>query len=668
MQTTTAAFVLVALGCARAAPAPTAPASGLRYTVLLASHRSGSCTVESPAPGDFRYTFEFNDRGRGPKLTEHLVVSADGLPRLIEVEGNDYLKAKVSERFTLEGGRASWKSQAEQGGKTVAAPSYYVSFNGAPVETTVFARALLRSPGHKLALLPEGEARLEKLGEVEARARGEARQLTQYQVLGLDFSPLPFWLDDRGELFFQGTEWFGVVRDGWEDAVPALLEAQNAAQTGRNAALARELSHRPSGALAITSVLLFDSAGARTIPSSTVVVEGRTITAVGADGKVAIPAGAEIIDGRGKTLLPGLWDMHVHLSENDGLLHLANGVTSARDLANDLEKVTSLRKRWGDGSALGPRLLLAGFIDGPGPYQAPTKVLASTDAEALAAIDRYANLGYEQIKIYSSVDPGLVPGMVAAAHARGMRVSGHVPAFMRAEEVVRAGFDELQHANFLFLNFLPEVKDTRTPLRFTAVAENAALLDLGSAPVRDFIALLKERHTVLDPTLNAFEGLFTDRPGTVSSVFAPVFDRLPVQVRRNALGGGLPVPEGKDERYRDSFKAMLKLVKLLHDEGITIVAGTDSLAGFVLARELELYVQAGIPPAQVLQLATLGSARVMKHDAQLGSIAPGKLADLVLVAGDPATRISDVRRVEVVVKDGVVFRAAEMDRALGVTP
>jgi imidazolonepropionase-like amidohydrolase len=162
--------------------------------------------------------------------------------------------------------------------------------------------------------------------------------------------------------------------------------------------------------------------------------------------------------------------------------------------------------------------------------------------------------------------------------------------------------------------------------------------------------------------------MFDDRPGKIAAGYAAVADAMPAQVRRGFLYGGLQVPDGQDQRYQESFQRMLDMEKTLYDAGIPIVAGTDSLAGFTLHRELELYVKAGIPAEKVLQLATLGAARVVKRDAELGSIAPGKLADVLLVNGNPATHISDIRRVKTVVRDGVVFQVADMDRALGVIP
>jgi hypothetical protein len=362
--------------------------------------------------------------------------------------------------------------------------------------------------------------------------------------------------------------------------------------------------------------------------------------------------------------------MHVHLGEwDDGLLHMAAGVTTVRDLANDIDHLEDLVPRFESGDLIGPHVLKAGFIDGRGPYQGPTKVFADTPEEAKADVKHYKDLGYVQIKIYSSVKPELVPVIAAEAHRAGMRVSGHVPAFMTMEQAVAQGYDEVQHANFWFLNFLIDsVPDTRTPARFTAVAEHAAELDLSSERVRTFVKLLQDHHTVVDPTVNAFDDMFRGRPSVMSPALAEVADRLPPQVRRASMGGGLPVPDGMDQRYRDSYAAMLRMLKMLYDAGIPIVAGTDALSGFTLHSELEQYVAAGIPAPKVLQLATLGAARVMKRDAETGSIAPGKAADVILVDGDPAARIADIRRVTTVIQGGNLYDAGALYAALGVRP
>jgi imidazolonepropionase-like amidohydrolase len=151
-------------------------------------------------------------------------------------------------------------------------------------------------------------------------------------------------------------------------------------------------------------------------------------------------------------------------------------------------------------------------------------------------------------------------------------------------------------------------------------------------------------------------------------VLAPIATRLPATVQRGLRGGGLPVPAGMDQRYRDSFRAFMDMTAMMHRAGIPIVPGTDAMAGFALHHELELYEQAGIPANEVLQIATIGSARVARREADLGSITPGKLADLVLVDGDPASRVSDIRKVELVMKDGVFYRPDELNQAIGVAP
>jgi len=233
---------------------------------------------------------------------------------------------------------------------------------------------------------------------------------------------------------------------------------------------------------------------------------------------------------------------------------------------------------------------------------------------------------------------------------------------------VKLGYDEIQHCNFLVLNFWPDVKETRTPARFTEPAKRTADLDLDSKEVHAFIELLRDHHTTLDPTLSAFETMFLDRPGVMAVGFRAVADRFPVQVRRGFMAGSLPVPPGMDERYKASWKKMLAFIHQLYAAGIPIEAGTDNMAGFALHRELELDAEAGIPANEVLRLATLGAARIMGMEKDLGTIRPGKLADLALIDGDPAQNISEVRKTVLTVKDGVVYRSSELYTELGVRP
>ena len=642
-----------------------------RYVILTASRQSGVVNAWTERDGTRGFYMEFNDRGRGPALTQRVEVGSDCYPRVGEIDGHDYYKAPVSERFVVEQSgatsRARWHNSAESTAVALEGPAYYYPLNDASVG--ILESLLLTSPAHRVRLLPQGEAQNEKIRDTTVRSGAATKKVALYATNGFGFSPNTWWADDKGEFFAAGGSWFMTIRQGFESAVPALLKVQAAYDSARGADLARKIIKVPARPTAFTNANLFDAESGKIRPRTTVIVTGNRITAVGATGTVTVPRDADVIDVGGKTLMPGLWDMHVHTSDDDGLQDLAAGVTTVRDLANDVDETLIRKRRWESGELIGPRMLLAGFMDGPGPFAGPTKVLVSNPDSARAWVNRYADLGYVQIKVYSSLDTALVPVVVAEAHKRGLRVSGHVPNGMTAEEFVRAGADEIQHVNFLFLNFWRDsVKDTRTPERFTAPAQRAALLDLRSERVQAFIRLLHDRHIVIDPTVVTFESMLVGRPGKMDPGAAEIADRMPPLVRRSFVGGGLPVPDSLDQRYRDSFAAFGKMVKAMYDGGVTIVAGTDGFSGFALHRELELYAAAGIPAPEVLRIATINAARVMHRDNELGSIATGKLADLIIVDGHPEQRIADIRRVTFVMKDGKIYDPAAMYSAAGVRP
>jgi imidazolonepropionase-like amidohydrolase len=463
--------------------------------------------------------------------------------------------------------------------------------------------------------------------------------------------------------------WSGLVREGYQSAIGQLFKLQEQVESERAAHLAVELTHHPKGDLIIKNVTLFDSVNAKTVPSQRVTVHGERIVSVEAESGQAAAANAQVIDGNNKTLLPGLWDMHQHIFPDLAMFDIASGITTARDLANSIDELGKLKKHIEQGEQIGPRIILAGFIDGPGPFEGPVKVLAATPEEARQRVDHYADLGYVQIKIYSSVKPELVPVIIDEAHKRGLRVSGHVPSGMIAEQFVRDGADEIQHMNFVMLNFMPDVTETRTPARFTEPGKRAAGLDLNSSQVTQFISLLKDHHTVIDPTMAIWEATYTDRPGKIPTVDSYMFDRLPLQIQRfsRTAGQALPVPDAAtDQLYRASYANFVRMLKKLYDNGITVVAGTDQGSGYALHRELEIYNESGIPAAEVLRMATLTAAQVMKRDNELGSIAPGKLADMILVDGDPTTNISDIRKVDTVIKGGDLMYPKELYPMIGV--
>ncbi len=641
----------------------------LEFSVLIAGRPAGRLRQWPDTNGTIGTSFTYSDRGRGPSLTQTLRLDKAGIPVGMQLVGSDYLQRTVRESITPGPGTlVTWRND-NAAGRVAPGSGFYLPLESMPSDIAALARALVLSKTKSLSLLPDGVVRLTAGTPRTVNGGDMSLRITPYEITGLGLTAESIWLDADNRLFASQNGGYRVVRRGFEGVVATLADAERVATLGRGAALARKLARQPRGPVAFVHVSLFDAAAKVMRRSQTVVVQGDRVIASGADGSVAMPADAEVIDGSGKSLLPGLWDMHVHVSDDDGLMHLAAGVTTVRDLANDTDDLLARRKRFDDGTLLGPRVIMAGIIDGPGPLAGPTPVLVATRDAAKAAVDGYADRGYEQVKVYSSLDPQLFQTIARTAHQRGLRVSGHVPFGMTAEQMVRAGADELQHVNFLFLNFLTDSAiDTRTPARMTEVARRAGSIDVRSEAVVRFIQLLKERNVVVDPTLNIFEGMFTFRSGVLNDATLPVAQRMPPVARRALLAGGLPVTPVLEPVYKASFINMERLVRRLHDAGVPIVAGTDAMAGFSLHRELELYSEANIPNLDILHIATLGAAKVMKKDAERGSLEVGRVADLVLVDGDPSQRMRDLRRMELVMKGGVIYIPDSLYAAVGVKP
>ncbi len=649
---------------------PDIPKDAIIRIVLSDMTPSGQDAVWHSPDGAIHEFFQFNDRGRGPKIYSTYRVDADGLLISQQSQGVDYMKSLVQEHFSIVDGTAYWKNQAEEEKRAGASGKYYVDLDGGPEGFSLLVRALL-NPKHnsKLSILPGGVATIRKLQSVTVEVAGNKLTTTLYELNGLAFTPSYIWLDEQKQFFATVSGWSTTILRGFESAVPTLLESQQKVESSRASELARKLTVKPSGDVVIRDVTVFDSLTGQLLPHQRVTIQGPRITAVKPDQGQTILAGSQVIDGSGKILLPGLWDMHEHIGADTAFLDIATGVTTVRDLGNSIEELAKLRKQIDAGTQIGPRIVLAGFIDGPGPYEGPIKVLAATPEEARQRVDRYADLGYVQIKIYSSVKPELVPVIIEEAHKRGMRVSGHVPANMIAEQFIREGADEIQHMNFIFLNFMPDVKETRTPARFTEPGKRGADLDLHSQQVTDFIALLKQHHTVIDPTMGAWESTYLSRPGEIPQIDAPMFARLPVQVQRGIKAGGDALPASDpqtDKQYRGSYANMVRMLKLLYDNGVQIVAGTDAASGYAFDRELEIYVGAGIPATEVLRMATIEAATLMHRDRELGSITAGKFADVILVNGDPTKRISDIRNIDLVIKNGELYTPSEMYPSFGI--
>lgn len=639
--------------------------------VLLQGNIAGKQIVKAAAAGRTEVEYRYNDRGRGDDIKAQWRLDGNGLLIDYQAQGNNYTKAKVSETFSLRDGQARWKNASEQGDRVLTAPAFFLPISAPPEIQGVLVRALLKAPGQRLALLPSGEAHVERVGTLQLQSQAGLVELTHYRISGLGFTPASVWLhaDGRTAAITYASGWVAILPAALKASLPQIVAAQERADAEWSATLARDLTHQPKGPLLIRNARVFDPRDLTATAGTSVLVDGERIIRVAADGRIDAPANAEVIDAHGRFLLPGLWDVHKHYAEADGPLDIAAGITSSRDLANNTDNFIERVRRFDAGTEIGPRVSMAGFIDGPGPFAGPTRMLVSTPEEARKAVDWYADHGYVQIKTYSSLKPELFPVIADHAHARGLRVSGHVPAFVSARQFVEGGADEIQHINFIFLNFMyPRVQETRNMKRLTEIGEHAYEYTPDQPEVREFIAFLKAHHTVVDPTLAVFEDLSGDPNDPVPPGLRPIAARLPPQVQRNFGFDPLPVPKGQEAAYAKAFPALMRMVKALHDGGVTMMPGTDGLAGYLLHAELDIYARAGIPNAEVLRLATLTPAQVMGVDKDRGVIAPGKLADMVLIDGDPLNDMRDIRKVELVFKGGKIFNPAAIEQALGIQP
>jgi imidazolonepropionase-like amidohydrolase len=638
----------------------------ISYSIVFSGNIKGYDKIVKNQDGSYEEWYQYNDRGRGDSIHTVYRQDVEGFPTFISARGKDYMKNEVSEDFAIINGRAHWKNNAENEEKPALTKLFY---SGLKASGGNMIKAL-KANHNKIQLLPFGEANLAVLQEHPIGKSPGTKKVWLCSITGLGLTPSYSWIDENDETFASVSDWASTIRTGYEQYIAELLALQKKIESAFYTRLAESLPEKTTGTILIKNTTLFDAGTASLIPTTDVLIVNGIIKQVAPRIKNNL-ATTKIIDGRGKTLLPGLWDMHVHFSNNlDGILHLAAGVTHVRDMGNDSSLLTRM-KQIDKKELIGPTVeIMSGFIDGAGPFAAPTGVLINNLEEGKKYIHQYAAKGYQQIKLYSSIKPEWAKPLVEEARKYHLRVCGHIPAYMTATQAIEAGYNEVTHMNMLALNFFGDTIDTRSTLRFSLPAQKTASLDLSGDAMKQFIQLLKNKDITVDPTLSVFESMFTARDGIMEDKYKTIINRLPIQLQRviRAGGGGVPVPEGMSDTYLKSFDAFLKITKMLFDNGIRIVAGTDGMAGFDLHRELELYVKAGIPAAKVLQLATLGAARYTGKAPECGSIVPGKKADMILVDGNPVEDISNIRKTAWVIKAGILYNTAALYKTIAIQP
>ena len=481
--------------------------------------------------------FSFTDRGTDVPLTAELRTRQDLTPISFNIKGSVSRFSTIDSSVEIRGNNAIITE--DKSSRQTPLPEKFFTIGGyAPTAMQMMLVRYIQT--HKvtgaLATLPNGDVTLEHRGKDTVRIAGKEVELDRYSVGGLIWGRESLWMDSAQNLVGVVTvdgefDHFEAIRTGYESALSSFVLKAVSDGMARLAELSRQISPEFKGVIAITGVTLIDGKGGEPVPDAVVTIEGDRITAVGTRQTVTIPKRARVIDAKGKFLLPGLWDMHAHFEQVEwGPTYLAAGVTTVRDVGNEFEFIAAVRDAIKEGKGLGPRMLLAGIIDGQS--QTAWGIIRADDtATAQAAVNRYHKAGFQQIKIYSSVKPDVVEAICTEAHKLGMTVTGHVPNGMNALQAVEAGMDQINHVQYLLPVLRPR---TFRPLQGAPPAP----LDFQTPEAQQAIALFKSHNTVIDPTLSVFEW-------SMHPAEKPSFDRagaakVPRQIAGQINNTGVP--------------------------------------------------------------------------------------------------------------------------------
>ncbi len=592
--------------------------------------------------------FDFTDRGGRVQLAATLRTAADYTPRSFKAAGKSYRFVNVDSEIRIEGSAAIVKADGAEV-RVALPPAFYTVDGYAPFAAQLLLLRYWKQHGEPRVIrtvpgLPTNEVLIERRGREAIRIGSTVVRLERYSIDGVVWGRETVWLDQRGALAAAVTRAGGLsfeaVREDLEPALTGFVQRATRDRIADLEDITRSTALLKSGSYAMTGATIVDGTGRPAIQDGVILVRDGRIAEVGPRASVTIPADMPTVPVDGKTIVPGLWDMHTHVTQVEWApVYLAAGVTTVRDMGNEFEFIVPLRDAIASGRALGPRIVAAGLIDGGGP-NAFGVYYASTPEEAKQAVGNYHDAGFEQIKIYSLVTPPIVEAICAEAHRLGMTVTGHIPNGMTIEQAVAAGMDHIAHLG----------------IRGEA----------GSDEVARTIAFLTDHQTVIDPT-QSWNELLGHAVGTPIAAFQPGVLKIPAPLNRVFSNAGAAGIDAATARTR--LERGLRIVKALHDAGVPIVAGTDEgIPGHSVHREIELYVEAGLTPMAALQAATIVPARVMKMDGELGTIERGKRADLVVLNANPLDAIRNIRSVRWTISGGRVYDAPALWKSVRFQP
>jgi imidazolonepropionase-like amidohydrolase len=626
-------------------------------------------TVTPSADGgvEIKANFTFQDRGTHVPLAASFRLAADGTLRSYQAWGNTSRMSTVDDRVELDADGSYLVQTLGNAPRRVRPQVPFAAASGyAPVvaQDWMLRQWVKSGRPRTMTLVPEGAVTIESRGKESYPVEDKTVELEHVSVRGLAWGREDAWLDGTGKLAAVVTrdaelDHFEAVREGLVAILPALATSAAADGVKWLAEVGKTAENGATGVTALVGADLIDGTGAAPIKDAVVIYEGGKIVAAGPRAKIALPAGATTVDVSGKTIVPGLWDMHAHFQQVEhGAAYLAAGVTTVRDMGNILEFATGVRDAIDAGKGLGPRILVDGLVDGEGARTIGTIIIKSK-ADIVPVVDRLKRAGCLEVKIYSRVDPQLVKPIAVEAHRRGMRVVGHVPDGMDVVAALEAGFDGISHVAFLFDPLF--ALDEKPKMSRSAVRRRIGDARFDDPKLAQVLRSFVAKKAFLDDTLALYELLnYTEEE---SAKREPGLAQIPRELE------GMMSSDVRPDEVADRsamFERFVAIVGELHKRGVPLVAGTDiSVPGHSLHRELELYVQAGFTPLEAIQAATIVPARMMHLDKEAGTIEPGKRADLVVLAGDPMADIHNIRKVETVVARGKSYAPAPLWKLIG---
>jgi len=638
-----------------------------RFTVLVGGTEIGGMDIQ-PTDNGYAVEFEYRNNGRGPTITENVTLDERGLPVDWTISGASTFGNPIDESFEYIDSEARWRDATGSDQAIPDGDAFYVPQDASPYWLAIAARALLARDDMSMAAIPGGELRLSEVDQLSVSNGEASRDVTAYGLSGTSENPTYFLMD--GPAFFGLiTPGFAILEAGYEAEDERLRALAAGYGASRFAEIQSRVAHHYDGPVRIRNVRVFDPETLALGEPVSVVVDGDRISAIDALD-VATQPGETEIDGAGGSLIPGLFEMHAHMGETSAFLNIAAGVTSVRDMGNNNEVLGELITRIEAGEVAGPRVHRSGFIEGRSPFSSNNGILVETEAEAVAAVETYAASGdYIQVKVYNSMNPDWIPAVIEAAHANGLRVAGHVPAFSNADAMIAAGYDEMTHINQVMLGWvLEEGEDTRSLLRLTALRRLPAF-DLESDAVRNTIDAMVANGVAIDPTYAIHEALLLSRNGEVSPGVVDYIDHMPVETQRGARSAWADIATDEDDaNYRGAFDQITQTLRMMRDAGVFIVPGTDLGGSFAHHRELELYQNIGMTPAEIIAWGSHGMAEYLGVDDELGTIAPGMLADFFLVPGDPTSDFKDLKTIALVSANGTFYYPTEIYPEFGILP